>query len=45
MVSSEMEEILSLSDRIVVMREGRISAELRPRETTPEEIMKHAMPN
>ena len=45
MVSSEMEEILSLSDRILVMREGGITAELYPQQTTPEEIMKYAMPN
>jgi ABC-type sugar transport system ATPase subunit len=45
MVSSEMAEIMSLSDRILVMREGRITAELSPPRATPEEIMKHAMPN
>ena len=45
MVSSEMEEILSLSDRILVMREGAITAELDPRRTSQEEIMHHAMPN
>jgi ABC-type sugar transport system ATPase subunit len=45
MVSSEMTEIMSLSDRILVMREGRIAAELSPRRSSPEEIMKHAMPN
>ncbi len=45
MVSSEMAEILSLSDRILVMREGEITAELRPLDTTPEEVMKYAMPN
>ncbi len=45
MVSSEMAEILSLSDRILVMREGEITAELRPLDTTQEEVMKYAMPN
>jgi inositol transport system ATP-binding protein len=45
MASSEMTEILSLSDRVLVMREGEITAELSPRHTTQEEIMKWAMPN
>ncbi len=44
MVSSELNEILALSDRILVMREGAVSAELNPRHTTPEEILHHAMP-
>ena len=44
MASSELPEILSLSDRILVMREGAITAELDPRRTTQEEIMKYAMP-
>jgi len=45
MVSSELAEILSLSDRILVMREGEISAELDPQHTTQEEIMRWAVPN
>ena len=45
MISSEMNEILALSDRILVMRQGTISAEMDPRETTAEEILKCAMPN
>ena len=45
MVSSELAELLSLSDRILVMREGAIVAELDPRQTTQEEVLKHAMPN
>ena len=32
LVSSEMNEILALSDRILVMREGAVAAEVRPRE-------------
>ena len=32
MISSEMNEIMALSDRILVMRQGTISAELDPRE-------------
>jgi ABC-type sugar transport system ATPase subunit len=45
MVSSEMAEIMSLSDRILVMREGRIAAELSGPHANPEQIMKYAMLN
>lgn len=38
MISLELEEILKLSDRIIVMYEGRIVAELNPKETTKELI-------
>ena len=41
MVSSEMPELLQVADRILVMREGRITGEL-PARTTQEEIMRHA---
>ncbi|MDD4872355.1 MAG: sugar ABC transporter ATP-binding protein [Kiritimatiellae bacterium] len=44
LVSSELPEILSLSDRVLVMRQGTVAAELDPRHTTQEEILKHAMP-
>ena len=42
MVSSELPEILGMSDRIVVMREGRVTAELSRAEATEERIMHHA---
>jgi inositol transport system ATP-binding protein len=45
MVSSEMAEVLSLSDRILVMREGGITAELSREHATQEGIMKWAVPN
>jgi len=45
LVSSELPEILALSHRILVMRAGRITAQLDPRRTTQEEILKHAVPN
>ncbi len=45
LVSSEMNEILALSDRILVMREGAVVVELLPGETTPEEILRQAMPD
>jgi ABC-type sugar transport system ATPase subunit len=39
MVSSELPEILRISDRILVMRSGRIVKELDPLTTTQEEIL------
>jgi len=39
MISSEMPELLGMCDRIYVMNEGRLLAELNARETTQEEIM------
>ena len=45
LISSEMNAILTLSDRIVVMREGAAVGEFLPGATTPEEILRHAMPN
>ncbi len=44
LVSSELPEILSLTDRILVMRQGSVAAELDPRQTSQEEILKYAMP-
>jgi ribose transport system ATP-binding protein len=38
-VSSEMEEILGMSDRVLVMHEGRISGELARSELTEEAVM------
>jgi ribose transport system ATP-binding protein len=42
LVSSELEEILNLSDRILVMHRGRISGELSREEATDELIMQMA---
>ena len=36
MISSEMEEILGMSDRIVVMHEGKVTAILNRRDATSE---------
>ncbi len=38
LVSLELDEIMNLSDRILVMYEGQIVKELNPKETTTEEI-------
>ncbi len=43
LISSELPEILGLSDRVLVIREGEIRAELSQVEATQELIMKHAM--
>ena len=42
MISSELPEVLSISDRILVMHEGKISAELSRQEATQEKIMYYA---
>jgi len=44
MVSSDLPEVIGVADRILVMRLGRISAELKRQEATPELVMKHALP-
>ena len=41
-VSSEMPEVMGISDRIIVMCNGRITGEVDPRATTEEEIMTYA---
>jgi simple sugar transport system ATP-binding protein len=38
LISFELEEILNISDRILVLYEGRIAAEFLPRETSMQEI-------
>ena len=42
MVSSELPEVLGVSDRILVLREGRVSGQFTRAETTPEKIMELA---
>jgi ribose transport system ATP-binding protein len=41
-VSSEMEEVLRMSDRTLVMQEGRIAGELRRDELSEEAVMRLA---
>ena len=42
MVSSEIPEILGMSDRVIVMHEGRIAAELTGDDMNPETLVRHA---
>ncbi len=44
LISSDLPEIMSLCDRVLVMRQGTLAAELDTTQTTQEEILKHAMP-
>jgi rhamnose transport system ATP-binding protein len=44
MVSSEMPEVLGMSDRIVVMRDGRVAAIMDTARSTQEQILRAAMP-
>jgi L-arabinose transport system ATP-binding protein len=43
-VSSDLPEVLGLSDRVLVMREGRIAASLTRQEATPERTLALALP-
>ncbi len=44
MVSSEMPEVLGMSDRIVVMREGRVAAIMDTKGASQEQILRAAIP-
>ena len=43
MVSSELAEIVGFSDRVLVMREGRIVAELDGPSSSEEDVLRHAL--
>ena len=43
LISEDLDEILELADRIVVMREGRVAAELPAAGADPQEIGKHML--
>ncbi|MCL2128019.1 MAG: ATP-binding cassette domain-containing protein [Treponema sp.] len=45
LISSEMPEIIGMCDRIYVMSEGRITAELEGKTATQEDIMRHILSN
>jgi ribose transport system ATP-binding protein len=42
MISSELPEVLGMSDRVIVMHEGRATGELARAEATPERVMELA---
>jgi len=44
MVSSELPEVLGVSDRIVVMREGRIAGELAREQANEHAVLSLALP-
>ncbi len=44
MASSELPEILAIADRIVVLCQGRKTAEFAHHEATPERLMQAALP-
>jgi ribose transport system ATP-binding protein len=44
LVSSELPEILALADRILVMAEGRVTAEISREEATEENVLRAALP-
>ena len=39
LVSSELPEVLGLSDRVIVLHEGRVTGEFTRSEATPEKVM------
>jgi ABC-type sugar transport system ATPase subunit len=39
MISSDLPEILGLTDRLLVLHEGRLAATLTTAETTPKEVL------
>jgi ABC-type sugar transport system ATPase subunit len=43
MISSEMPEIIRMSDKIIVMREGKLTAELPKKGVTQDAIMRYAL--
>jgi ribose transport system ATP-binding protein len=42
MISSELPEVLGMSDRILVMHQGRLAGELKAEEATQEKVMQLA---
>ncbi len=44
MVSSDLAEVIGVSDRIVVMREGRIAGCVRKADASPDQLIKMALP-
>jgi ABC-type sugar transport system ATPase subunit len=43
MISSELPEVLGMSDRVIVINEGRLKGELKGAEMNPEAVMNLAI--
>ncbi|WP_061295425.1 sugar ABC transporter ATP-binding protein [Herbidospora cretacea] len=43
LISSDLTEVLGATDRVLVMREGRLAGELRSEGTTEDEVLAHAI--
>ncbi|TAK29890.1 MAG: sugar ABC transporter ATP-binding protein, partial [Chloroflexota bacterium] len=43
LISSELEEVLGIADRVLVMRDGEIVFETTPSQTTPDEVLAHSL--
>ncbi|MEO3929337.1 sugar ABC transporter ATP-binding protein [Micromonosporaceae bacterium B7E4] len=43
LISSDLTEVLGATDRVLVMREGRITAELDPERSTEDEVLGHSI--
>ncbi len=43
MISSDLEEVLGISDRIIVLHEGRLTGHVSREEASQEVIMKYAV--
>lgn len=43
MINSDMEELLGMSDRVIIIRQGRVAGELTRKEANPESIMSMAV--
>lgn len=44
-ISSDLSEVMGVSDRLLIMSEGKITASLQKKDFTEEKIMKYALPN
>jgi ABC-type sugar transport system ATPase subunit len=43
LISSELQELLAIADRVIVMREGRVVGELDPDQSSEEDVLRMAM--